>query len=96
MRLAVVHAILASQGLNQALESLIPPYVIAVPNAALDLQPCNLALKKVVAKLVHRCQQPDHIADSRLMPEVVRPDSDLYLLGHCWLYSQQLCVTSYA
>jgi len=55
-----------------------------------------LALKKVVAKLVHRCQQPDHIADSRLMPEVVRPDSDLYLLGHCWLYSQQLCVTSYA
>ena len=80
LRLAIVHAILASQGLNQALESLIPPYVIAVPNAALDLQPCNWVLETAVTKLVHGCQQPNHISKSRLTPEVVQPDADLYLL----------------
>ncbi len=79
LRLAIVHAILASQGLDQALESLIPPYIIAVPNAALDLQPCNRVLETAVTKLVYGCQQPDHISDSRLMPAVVQPDADLYL-----------------
>ncbi len=40
----------------------------------------QLVLETAVTKLVHGCQQPDHIADSGLMPEVVRRDADLYLL----------------
>ena len=77
-----MHAILASQWLDQAFQSLVSFHIVAVPNTALDLHMCTPTLLLMLSCKVH---------ESDMGRVGMKPGHMVYLNADCARQSAAVC-----